>query len=495
MKNIVLIEPRSPDYHIFSRYKLPRLGNLILGALLEQAGYYVKVYVEDIAPIDIKTVFEADLVGISTITSTAPRAYELSSQIRKRGIPVMMGGAHVTFMAEEALQYCDYVLRGEAEGAIVPLVKALETGEGLGDVSGLSFRVGNQTFHNPEVPPCHNMDEIPFPDFSLIRSPKGSIRPIMTSRGCPYNCSFCMVTKMFGRRYRFRSKEHVMRELRTVDPKDVIFFYDDHFAANKERTKELLRMMIDEDITPRWTAQVRADVTKDREMMELFRKSNCFYVYVGIESVNPQSLESYNKKISVKEIEDSIAVFHEYGIRVHGMFVMGCDEDTVESIRYTPQFAKKNKIDTVQFMILTPLPGSDQYKALKEENRLLTEDWGLYDGHHVVFQPKNMSAFELQVEAFKAQGNFYSMGQILKAISKFDLLGVLLKSYSRRLQKKWVHANKYYYDIVKQMTTGAADRVNLTWNRTRDEIARLTQGIKDKGSQSSKTAENKGYSE
>ncbi len=497
MKNIVLIEPRSPDYHIFSRYKLPRLGTLILGAVLEQAGYYVKVYVEDIAPIDIKTMFESDLVGISTITSTAPRAYELSAQIRKRGIPVMMGGPHVTFMAEEALEYCDYVLRGEGEGAVVPLVKALETGEGLGDVSGLSFRVGGNSFHNPEVPPCHNLDEIPFPDFSLIRSPMGTIRPVMTSRGCPYNCSFCMVTKMFGRRYRYRSKEHVMRELRTVDPKEIIFFYDDHFAANKERTKELLRMMLAEGITPRWTAQVRADVTRDSELMDLFRKTNCLYVYVGIESVNPQSLESYNKKISVKDIEDSISVFHDYGIRVHGMFVMGCDEDTIESIRYTPQFAKKNNIDTVQFMILTPLPGSDQFKQFEDENRLLTKDWGLYDGHHVVFQPKKMSAFELQVEAFKAQGKFYSVGQIMKSISKFDMLGVLLRAYSRRLQKKWISANKNYYDIVKQMTTEAADRFNLTWSRTRDEIYRLTQGIKEKGKKSrkSKTAESRGYSE
>ncbi|MFO8058947.1 MAG: radical SAM protein, partial [bacterium] len=363
-------------------------------------------------------------------------------------------------------------------------------GEGLGDVSGLSFRVGNNTFHNPEVPPCHNLDEIPFPDFSLIRSPKGTIRPIMTSRGCPYDCSFCTVTKMFGRRYRFRSKENVMRELRTVDPKEVVFFYDDHFAANKERTKDLLRMMIDEGITPRWTAQVRADVTKDRELMELFQKSNCLYVYVGIESVNPETLVNYNKKISVQDIEDSIAVFHEYGVRVHGMFVMGSDEDTVESIRSTTHFAKKNKIDTVQFMILTPIPGADQFKQVQEENRILTKDWGLYDGHHVVFQPKRMSAFELQVEAVKAQSKFYSMGQIMKSISKFDLLGVLLRAYGRRLQKKWASGNKYYYDIIKQMTTDAADRVNLTWSRTRDEIARLTQGFKEKGQKSQSEGRN-----
>jgi len=472
MKKIVLIEPRSPDYHIFSRYQLPRLGTLILGAILEDAGYLVRVFVEDMGEIDFKSVFEADLVGISTITSTAPRAYALASQIKDYGIPVIMGGPHVTYLAEEALGYADYVMRGEAENSIVDFVKAFESGEGLSDVPGLSFRVGNEMYHNPASTACKDLDTLPFPDFSLVRTPLKSVRPVLTSRGCPYDCSFCVVTQMFGRGYRFRSKENVLRELRTVGPKQVIFFYDDHFAANKKRTKELLQMMIDEKITPKWTAQVRADVTNDREMMELFKRSNCRYVYIGIESVNPESLEAYNKKITVEQIEESIAVFHEYGIRVHGMFVLGCDEDTVETVRKTAQFAKKNEIDTVQFMILTPIPGTRQYEEFENGKRLLTKDWGLYDGHHVVFEPKNMSAFELQVETFKAMRSFYSIPQILKGISKMDLLGVFLKSYAHRLQNSWEARNGYYYDLVRQMKAEAADKVNLTWNKTRDDIAR-----------------------
>ena len=493
MKNIVLIEPRSPDYHIFSRYHLPRLGTLILGAMLEREGYYVKVFVEDMSPIDFGAVFEADLVGISTITSTAPRGYALASQIRLQGIPVVMGGPHVTFLPEEALEFCDYVIRGEAENSILPFIRALETGEGLGEVPGLSFRVGLDCYRNPEARICQNLDELPFPDFSLIRQEQGAVqrlgqvRPLMTSRGCPYDCSFCSVTQMFGRKYRFRSKENVLRELRTVDPRQVVFFYDDHFVGSKSRTKELLSMMAAEKITPRWTAQVRADIIRDRELMELMRRTNCFYVYVGIESVNPDSLAAYNKKLSVEEIVESVAVFHEHGIRVHGMFVLGSDEDEVETIRSTARFAKKHNIDTVQFMILTPLPGTRQYHELVSADRLLTRDWGLYDAHHVVFQPGRMSPWELQVETLKAMRRFYSLPQILKNIPKFDLVGVLLKSYGRRLQRNWVAKNKFYYDVVKQMTTEAADRVNLTWNRTRDEIVRLVQEFKDRAPTLSRT--------
>jgi radical SAM superfamily enzyme YgiQ (UPF0313 family) len=480
MKKIVLIEPRSPDYHIFSRYRLPRLGSLILGSILEQAGHYVKVFVEDMDDIDFRAVFEADLVGISTITSTAPRAYALAAQIKRHGIPVVLGGPHVTYMPDEALEYADFVMQGEAENSIIALVKAMETGEGLGDVPGLCFRVGNEFFHNPPIKRCQDLDTLPFPDFSLIREPLGNVRPLMTSRGCPYNCSFCVVTEMFGHKYRFRSKENVLRELRAIDPKQVVFFYDDHFAANKDRTKELLRMMIAERITPRWTAQVRADVTRDRELMELLKRSNCLYVYVGIESMNPESLKAYNKKITVEQIEESVAVFHEYGVRVHGMFVLGCDEDTVDTVRDTARFAKRNKIDTVQFMILTPLPGSRQYDELVAENRLLTRDWGLYDAHHVVFEPRLMSPFELQVETLKAMRSFYSIPQILKGVSKLDLVGVFLKSYARRLQRGWEARNLYYYDVVKQMKTEAADRMNLTWERTRDDISRRIQEFKDR---------------
>jgi len=480
MKKIVLIEPRSPDYHIFSRYRLPRLGTLILGPILEQAGHYVKVFVEDMTEIDFKAVFEADLVGISTITSTAPRAYALAAQIKKHGVPVVLGGPHVTWLPDEALGYADYVMRGEAEGSILPLVTAIDKGEGLGDIPGLSFRVGNRNFHNPMGERCPDLDSLPFPDFSLLRAPLGTIRPVMTSRGCPHDCSFCSVTGMFGRAYRFRSKENVLRELRTIDPKQVIFFYDDNFAANRKRTKELLELMIEEKLTPKWTAQVRCDVTKDRELMELFKKANCYYVYVGIESVNPKSLAAFNKKLTVAEIEESVKVFHEFGIRVHGMFVLGSDEDTVETVRDTATFAKKNGIDTVQFMILTPLPGSQQYKNMVEEKRLLTNDWGLYDAHHVVYQPKLMSPLELQVESMRAMGSFYSIGQILQRVSKLDLIGVFLKSYAHRLTRNWRARNKSYYDVVKQMKTDAADRVNLTYNKTREDIARRIQEFKDR---------------
>lgn len=225
IKRIVFIEPRSPDRHIFSRYPLPRLGSIILGTLLEREGRYVKVYVEEMGDLDLKEAFNADLVGISTITSTAPRAYAIADQLRKRGVPVVFGGVHATFLPDDALDHADYVLRGEAEDSMPKLIAALEEGRGLESVPGLSFRVGGHTFHNPGMGQVQDLDSLPIPDFSMVMGKKNmKVFPIQTSRGCPFNCNFCTVTEMFGRAYRYRSKENVLRELRAIPQGKVVFF-------------------------------------------------------------------------------------------------------------------------------------------------------------------------------------------------------------------------------------------------------------------------------
>jgi len=476
IKRIVFIEPRPPDRHVFSRYPLPRLGPLILGAMLEREGRYVKVYVEDVADLDLKEVFKADLVGISTITSTAPRAYEIADLLRKRGVPVMIGGVHATFLADEALEHADYVLRGEAEDSLPRLIAALEEGRGLEDVPGLSFRVGGHTFHNPGMGRVEDLDSLPIPDFSMLMGKKKiRIYPVMTSRGCPFNCNFCTVTEMFGHNYRYRSKESVLRELRAIPPGTTVFFYDDNFTANTQRTKELLRMMIEEGITPHWTAQVRVDVAKDPELLDLMKRSGCFFVYIGFESVNPATLKAFNKRQSIEQMTESIAALHNHSIRVHGMFVLGSDEDDLDTIKSTVTFAKKQSIDTVQFMILTPLPGSEQYNTLVREDRLVIKDWSYYDAHHVVYQPKKLTYFELQWGVFKAFLQFYSRSQIMKMFFTFNFMGVVYRFYGFRLTREWIRRNKRFIESTRRWSE-VSGRINLSMRRMADDIrARVRQ--------------------
>ena len=182
----------------------------------------------------------ADIIGLSSITSTAPRAFQLAKRFRSMGIPVVMGGPHSTFLPEESLRYADYVVRGEGEETIVELIEHLESERSLDDIKGLSYTEGDAFIHNPDRPLIQDLDSGPIPDLNVVHNwQKRTVIPIATSRGCPFGCKFCSVIQMFGRKYRFKSIDRVIEEIREVASRKAhIFFIDDNFAANKERTKD-----------------------------------------------------------------------------------------------------------------------------------------------------------------------------------------------------------------------------------------------------------------
>jgi len=441
IRKITLIEPQPPGYHVYSRFALPRLGLPILGAMLKRRGIDVSIYCQDFYPLDFDDILSSDLVGISTTTSTAPEGYRIAERVREAGIPVVLGGSHVTFMPEEALEHADYCVRGEGEYTFSELIDAIDSGSGFSAIKGLSYKVGDEIRHNPNRELVQDLDALPFPDLSLIKGrEKIRINPVSTSRGCPFGCNFCSVTRMFGRGYRERSVKNVIEELKQIE-QGMIFFYDDNFTANRKRTKRLLQAMIDNGINTNWSAQVRADVVKDRELLALMKRAGCYVLYIGFESVNPETLEEYNKGQSVEEMAEAIKVLHEYGIMVHGMFVLGSDHDDVASVRQTVDFAIKHQIDTLQFMILTPLPGTPYYNELEKQGRLLTREWHLYDGQHVAYQPIKMSPYELQREMFMAMKRFYSLRECVKMLVGFDFIKFLAKLNLNLLMGRWSKAS------------------------------------------------------
>jgi len=194
---------------------------------------------------------------------------------------------------------------------------------------------------------------------------------------------------------------------------------------------------------------VRVDVANDEELLDLMKRSNCSGVYIGFESINQKTLELYSKGQTVEDIKNSIKKLHEYGINIHGMFVLGSDEDDVSIIRETAKFAKRVKIDTVQFMILTPIPGSEIFDEFDQEDKIFTYDWQFYDGHHVVFKPNKMIPFVLQKEAVRAMKKFFSRAQAIKGLIRGDMHEFLVKGYGNRLIRKWESFNKEYYYQLK----------------------------------------------
>ncbi|MCX5719871.1 MAG: radical SAM protein [Nitrospirae bacterium] len=402
---------------------------------------------------------DADLIGISSITSTAPRAFQLAKKFSSMGIPVVMGGPHATFLPEESLIYADYVVRGEGEETIIELIEHLESGIPLHDIKGLSYRKGDAYVHNPDRPLIQDLDSAPIPDFDLVHNwrEKTSI-PILTSRGCPFGCRFCVVIQMFGRKYRFKSIDRVIEEIREVASKrSHIFFVDDNFAADRERTKALLRRMIAEKIHIEWSAQIRADVARDTELVNLMAQAGCFMVYVGFESINPRTLSLYNKKQTVDDIVECIKTFKNASINIHGMFVLGGDADDIKTIRSTQKFAKRLDIDSVQFLMLTPIPGTPLFEELMQQGRVIHTDWTKYDGHHAVFEPRLMTAFELHTETIKAMAKFYSWGKILKNLLHRDLFYCFVTLYGKRSLKKIKTPSKEYLRELKNVVSTKFD--------------------------------------
>jgi len=459
MKNIYFVEAKSPGANIFSKMPMPRLGSILLGTILKNKGYNTKVFIEDIAMPDLKQLDDADMVCVSSITSTAPRAFQIADHFKKLGIPVAIGGPHSTFLPEESLQYADYVVRGEGEETIVELVEHLENGKPLDTIKGLTFRADDKIVHNPERELAKNLNNAPIPDFNLVYNWNRQVVPVATSRGCPFACRFCSVIQMFGRQYRHKTIDRIMEEIRiaaSYKPRHM-FFIDDNFAANKKRTKELLRAMIANKVKIQWSAQVRTDIAKDRELLKLMEEAGCFSVYIGFESINPKTLSLYNKGQGLEDIENAITLVKKHNINIHGMFVLGSDTDDIQTIRNTQKFASKLNIDSIQFMMLTPLPGTPVFDELKEQGRLLHTDWNKYDAHHAVFEPHLMTAFELHIETLKAMAKFYSWYSIFRNLMELDLFYSFIGIYGKRSVRKSISDSKDYLKGLKEIISAKFD--------------------------------------
>jgi radical SAM superfamily enzyme YgiQ (UPF0313 family) len=415
---IVFIEPAAPGFHVYSFIKQLRLGLPLLGAIMTARGHQVRIYAESLSEVDWDDVLSADLVGISTTSSTAVRAYRYAQRVREAGIPVVMGGPHVTFLADEAMDFCDFVVRKEGEATLVELVEYLHGRGDLQNILGITYRDKNgDVVHNPDRPLLDSLTDLPWPDMSLVvGGEKVTPEPLLASRGCPFDCEFCSVVMMFGRRVRMIEPAEVVRRIKERNPQK-LFFYDDNFFISKSRGKQLLAQMIEAGFSMPFYAQIRIDsVCKngrvDEELLDLLWNAGCRIVYLGLESVNPATLKEYHKESTIEDMAGGLAALARRGVKTHGMFVCGADSDTRESLAMTADFAVEHGLNSAQFLALTPLPGTRQTAQLEAEGRIITKNWSLYDGHHVVFWPKQMTPYDLQDSILQAQRRFCSVRRI-----------------------------------------------------------------------------------
>lgn len=374
---------------------IPQLALFILQGLTPDQ-HEVKIVEEEYMQLDLDE--ECDLVGISCMTSNVYRGYRIADAFRKKGKIVVMGGIHPSIMPDEALLHANTVVIGEAEGVWEKILEDIETNK------------LQQRYH--EANP--NLDRYIPKDFSRLSKKRAfNLTPIQTSRGCPYNCDFCCVTDIFGKKIKLIPVEHVVKDIESSGNRNFIFL-DDNIIGNPKYARELFKALIPLKI--RWIGQSSISFAQDIELMKLAKKSGCRGLFIGLESVVDSSIQKFKKLKSLEDTEVSLRRILRIGIIIQASVIFGFDEDTHETFGQTVKFLRRNRISLASINMLTPYPGTRLYEEFKAGGRLLHEKWEYYDHHTVVFQPKNLTPLELQIGKIKAKAAFSSIPSIIERI-------------------------------------------------------------------------------
>jgi radical SAM superfamily enzyme YgiQ (UPF0313 family) len=382
------------------------LSILILAALTPQA-YEIEIIDENLHRIDFDKHY--DLVAVTCCTQQATRAYEISREFQHKKIKSVLGGIHPTICHDEASKNADSVVVGECEDLWPELLRDFEAGD------------LKRSYKQTEL--C-DLKKAPIPRYDLIKYLDYRMFWIQTSRGCPHDCNFCVASNIFGKRFRYKSIEQVIEEIKLIKSVQInprISFADDNMFVNKNYSKSLLEKMIPLNI--RWFAQTDISVAEDRELLTLLKKSGCSILFIGFESLSEDELRKTNKNNwkakKVKYYEEYIHKIQSMGIGIFGAFIIGFDSDDAGSIINTCDFIKKSKIYAPQISILTPYPGCALREQLAAQNRILDKDWNYYTGLDVTFMPNNMSEKELQGQLISSLKSIYNREHLENNIRYF----------------------------------------------------------------------------
>ena len=422
---IKIIEPNRQDSRYDVRSLTPNPGPVVLATLLKQQGHDVEVISEYITRLNLREIHTADLVGISITTYNAQRGYAIARRLKT---PVVFGGMHASLMPEECLMHGDYVIRGDG-GSIVKLTDCLAPGNNrdIRQVQNLVFKQDGDIIYNASNTGTINLA----PDYSLVKdyNKPGFKRftrvPLLVnaSRGCPHKCTFCTIKAVYPD-VKKKDPAVIIEDIKNQTGRRsflsrflprIIWITDDNFFAEKKWAKDVLRELAKLKTGFKFVIQARPDVADDDELLTLMQQAHFGIVYMGIESLNPRSLDHLNKETSPADTLQAIKKIQARGMEVHGLFVFGDDEFQRGDGRRVAQFIKDYDLSGVLIQPLTPYPGTDLFNKMKRANRILHEDWQYYNGK-VVFQPKHLTASQLQKEIYDCYRSVYSLSRVTKFV-------------------------------------------------------------------------------
>ncbi len=385
--NILFVSPTRLDASgkpvKYRKAFLPPLALAILNGLTPDH-HHVQL-IDDIVE-DIDFAGSYDLVGITAMTMQVERAYQIADAFRDRGVKVILGGMHPTVLPQEAKQHADSVVIGEADNIWEQVLDDCEN-------SALKDFYQSESLPDLQTLVIPKWDNLNLGIYAKRIGSKMPTMPIFTTRGCPLGCTFCSVTKFFGKSLRVKPVSHVMKEIESTGAKE-FFFVDDSITCKPAYARELFQALIGKNV--KWVSQVSTTIMNNPDLIDLAAKAGCYGLLIGLESMSQPSLTTVNKGFNkVEHYEEMIARMNANGIKPYLSFIFGFDEDTPDLLRYTVEFCERNKVGIAFFWILTPLPGTALFAEMEAAGRIEYENWSMFDLTNVVFQPKNFSKQQL----------------------------------------------------------------------------------------------------
>ncbi len=434
-RRIYLVNPKADSFStkpLYGKRALysPLAGLLAVAAMIPRDRYEVLLTDENIEPVDFD--LKADLVGVSAMTSYVKRGYEIADRFRERGIPVIMGGVHPSFLPAEALEHADAVVVGESELVMPKVLEDLEKGS----VKGI--------YKADRLHPLVNM---PLPRYDLLKRRRYISKTfIQTARGCHHACTFCAESLLNGLRFRYRPIDEVLREIDLCGQR-VVAFNDADFFGTYKRPLELMRALKGRGI--RWQAAVNSRMARDDRLLEAAAESGCFMLSIGFESISRSALKGVHKHVNRPEhFRELVEKVHSYGILVFGLFMFGFDEDDDSVFDETVRFTVDANYDMSAFSLLTPYPGTLTWFEMVRQGRMISFDWDKYDQGNIVFRPKNLTARQLQEGLLSAYKRFYGLPSLMR---RFPL-------NTSRSRVQWTVFNLFFRKaMVTDIRVDAAD--------------------------------------
>ncbi|MDR3637134.1 MAG: radical SAM protein [Isosphaeraceae bacterium] len=434
---VLLVQPSrlQPDGSVYKNRTRWLLGMTLpyLAALCPPG---VAVTIKDDLYEDVDFDAPCDLVGLTCMSHQASRAYQIADEFRRRGKQVVVGGFHATLAPDEALEHADAVVVGEAEG-VWPRV--------LEDAASRRL----QGRYQSSV--LSDLKGLPSPRYELIDLKRYRIPnlPAQTTRGCPYACSYCEVTQVYGARFRYRPPDEVVEEVKTLmrlGNRKFVYFVDDIFNAHRKHAFAVMEGL--KPLKVHWTCLCTANVGDDGAMLDLMRASGCLHINIGMESVNPESLRSVNKKQNhADRYKEQFAAIRKRGIEFSLNVMFGLDGDTKDVFDATVDRLIEYKAPISFMFILSPRVGLKIRDELAEQGRIDHSDWDRYHSYEVVFEPKHMTRRELEEGFWRAQRRFYSLGSIARRLlppNRYALQSLPMNLFFRRCVHRRVHPLTFF---------------------------------------------------